>query len=144
MAMQTDLLVVAATIEPSVETEWNAWYNDVHLPEIAECPGFLSAQRYVAEDSDGSRRYLSVYELQDADVLQSKEFAARRGWGRAPDGAAPCGSCGLPRAGTAWRAQVRKDGVEKVASARAIIGTRTHASRPILDRGFVDTTCGLC
>lgn len=81
MAMQADLLVVAATIEPSVEQEWNAWYDNVHLPEIAECPGFLSAQRYVAEDSDGARRYLSVYELKDADALQSKEFAARRGWG---------------------------------------------------------------
>jgi antibiotic biosynthesis monooxygenase (ABM) superfamily enzyme len=81
MTIARDLLVVAATIEPSVEKEWNEWYDTVHLPEIAACPGFLSAQRYVAEESDGMRRYLSVYELQDGDALQSPEFAARRGWG---------------------------------------------------------------
>jgi antibiotic biosynthesis monooxygenase (ABM) superfamily enzyme len=81
MAIAQDLLVVTATIEPSVEKEWNAWYNDVHLPEIADCPGFKSAQRYVAQESDGSRSYVSVYELSDARALESAEFGARRGWG---------------------------------------------------------------
>jgi hypothetical protein len=77
-----DILVVTATIDPSVEKEWNDWYNDVHLPEIVECPGFLSAQRYVARESDTARTYVSVYELSGADVLDSAEFKARRGWGR--------------------------------------------------------------
>ncbi|MFB9269987.1 DUF4286 family protein [Bradyrhizobium erythrophlei] len=81
MAIAPDLLIVTATIEPSVEKEWNAWYNDVHLPEIVDCPGFESAQRYVAQDSDGSRSYVSVYELSAANALESAEFAARRGWG---------------------------------------------------------------
>jgi antibiotic biosynthesis monooxygenase (ABM) superfamily enzyme len=81
MAIAPDLLIVTATIEPSVEKEWNAWYNDVHLPEIVECPGFKSAQRYVAQENDGSRSYVSVYELSDADALGSAEFGARRGWG---------------------------------------------------------------
>lgn len=81
MALATDLLIVAASIDPSVEAEWNEWYNDIHLPEIADCPGFLSAQRYVAEDGDGSRCYLSVYELSDGDALNTAEFGARRGWG---------------------------------------------------------------
>ncbi len=81
MTIAPDLLIVTATIEPSVEKEWNAWYNDVHLPEIVDCPGFRSAQRYVAQDSDGSRSYVSVYELSDANALESAEFGARRGWG---------------------------------------------------------------
>jgi antibiotic biosynthesis monooxygenase (ABM) superfamily enzyme len=81
MAIAQDLLVVTATIEPSVEKEWNAWYNDVHLPEIADCPGFKSAQRYVAQESDGSRSYVSVYELSDANAFETAEFGARRGWG---------------------------------------------------------------
>lgn len=81
MTIASDLQVVTATIEPSVENEWNAWYNDVHLPEIVDCPGFKSAQRYVAQESDGSRSYVSVYELSDAKALESAEFGARRGWG---------------------------------------------------------------
>lgn len=81
MGIAAELLVVAATIEPAVEKEWNEWYDNVHLPEIADCPGFLSAQRYVAEEPNGSRSYLSVYELKDAGALDSVEFAARRGWG---------------------------------------------------------------
>jgi hypothetical protein len=81
MTIAPDLLIVTATIEPSVEKEWNAWYNDVHLPEIVDCPGFKSAQRYVANESDGSRRYISVYELSDANALESAEFGVRRGWG---------------------------------------------------------------
>ena len=81
MSLAPDILVVTATIEPSVEKEWNEWYNVVHLPEIVECPGFRSAQRYVAQDTDGSRCYVSIYELSSPDALNSAEFAARRGWG---------------------------------------------------------------
>ena len=39
------LLVVTATVDAAAETAWNDWYNSVHLPEIAACPGFRSAQR---------------------------------------------------------------------------------------------------
>lgn len=81
MTIAPDLLIVTATIDSSVEKEWNAWYNDVHLPEIVDCPGFKSAQRYVAHESDGSRCYVSVYELSDGKALESAEFGARRGWG---------------------------------------------------------------
>jgi antibiotic biosynthesis monooxygenase (ABM) superfamily enzyme len=80
MALASELLVVAVTVAADVEDDWNRWYDGVHLPEIAACPGFLSAQRYVA-DEPGGRRYLTVYELRDASALDSAEFKARRGWG---------------------------------------------------------------
>jgi antibiotic biosynthesis monooxygenase (ABM) superfamily enzyme len=80
MGIAKELLVVAVTVEPSVEDEWNRWYNDIHLPEIAACPGFVSAQRYVAQDGN-ERRYMTLYELTDSKALESTEFAARRGWG---------------------------------------------------------------
>jgi antibiotic biosynthesis monooxygenase (ABM) superfamily enzyme len=81
MGIAPDLLIVTATIDPDVEKEWNEWYNTVHLPEIVECPGFKSAQRYVAHEDDGSRSYVSVYELTDKNALESVEFNQRRGWG---------------------------------------------------------------
>lgn len=81
MAIASELLVVSVKVEPSVEDAWNSWYDTVHLPEIAECPGFRSAQRYVATEPDGSRAYLSVYEIEGDETLKSAEFNARRGWG---------------------------------------------------------------
>jgi hypothetical protein len=81
VALGSDILIVTATIDPSVEEAWNEWYDSVHLPEIVACPGFRSAQRYVAEDKDGARSYISIYELSDPAALGSAEFAAKRGWG---------------------------------------------------------------
>ena len=80
MSMSKELLVVTATVAAEVENEWNRWYNEVHLPEIATCPGFKSAQRYVSQEPDG-RRYISIYEIDGGQALESDEFRTRRGWG---------------------------------------------------------------
>ena len=50
------------------------------LPEIVACPGFMSAQRYVAQDS-AARRYVAIFEIDGQQALESAEFNARRGWG---------------------------------------------------------------
>jgi antibiotic biosynthesis monooxygenase (ABM) superfamily enzyme len=73
------LLVVRARVDGAAEAAWNAWYDEKHLPEIGSCPGFLTANRYVAE-VDGQREYLTVYTLESEAALQTQEFAARRGW----------------------------------------------------------------
>lgn len=75
------LLVVDVTVEESVEDDWNRWYDEVHLPEIAGCPGFVSGERYVSA-AGGGRRYLSLYEIDDPAVLDGAEFRRRRGWSR--------------------------------------------------------------
>lgn len=81
MSLGRTLLIVSARIEPSVEADWNRWYDETHLPEIVACPGFQTGQRYVATDASGGRRYIAVYELETQAALQSAEFSARRGWG---------------------------------------------------------------
>ena len=81
MSVEQHLLIVMSTVDRLVEADWNRWYNEVHLPEIAECPGFKSAQRYVSEGGDGERSYIAIYELDGPDAIKSSEFAARRGWG---------------------------------------------------------------
>ena len=73
------LLVVDVTVDPGVEAEWNRWYDEVHLPDILGCPGFLRASRYVSE-AEGKRHYLTVYDLASADAVKSEQFAKRRGW----------------------------------------------------------------
>ncbi|WP_143199342.1 DUF4286 family protein [Bradyrhizobium sp. NAS80.1] len=80
MPLPENLLIVEAVIDPSVEDQWNRWYDEVHLPEIVDCPGFRSGQRYVSESDEG-RTYVSVYELDAPEALKGAEFASRRGWG---------------------------------------------------------------
>lgn len=73
------LMIVSAQVDTSVEADWNRWYDDVHLPEILECPGFLDARRYVSE-SDGRRDYIAVYRLASPAAMQGEAFNSRRGW----------------------------------------------------------------
>jgi hypothetical protein len=75
------LLVVDAVIEPSVEAEWNEWYDSEHLPEILACPHFQSGARYVSE-TEGGRKYLTVYALSSEEAVRTPEFTKARGWGR--------------------------------------------------------------
>jgi hypothetical protein len=77
--MPTWLLVVDVTVESVVEDDWNKWYNDIHLPEIAACPGFERAARYVSE-SGGGRRYLTIYAITGPEALEGEEFRSSRGW----------------------------------------------------------------
>ena len=73
------ILVTSVDIHPSVEQEFNRWYNEVHLPEILKCPGFLRCSRY--ESTGGEPRYLAIYELENEDALSTPEMQAVRGWG---------------------------------------------------------------
>jgi len=83
------LLIVTA----EVDAEWSRWYDEVHLPDALACPGVLSGQRYasvgeVSESDRGQGRrtaiklWTTVYELESPAAVQTKEFAAMRGWGR--------------------------------------------------------------
>ena len=85
MSLPETLLLVNAVIDPAIEAEWNRWYNEKHLPEIVNCPGFRAGARYVAEDEAGGRRYIAIYELDGPEALNSAEFNARRGWGSFAD-----------------------------------------------------------
>ena len=55
--------------DPSREDEFNDWYDNVHLPDVLETPGFLSATRYLIKDPEAGRgKYLAVYEIESEDI----------------------------------------------------------------------------
>jgi hypothetical protein len=81
MSLHKHLFVVEVAVDPNVEADWNDWYDKVHLPEIVNCPGFYRAARYLSE-VDNSRHYLTIYEIEGPEALQTREFTQRRGWGR--------------------------------------------------------------
>ena len=85
------LLIVTVEVDPSVEAEWNHWYDTVHLPDALRCPGVRRGRRYVSsgpisETADGKterttkRIYTTIYELDSPAVTTTPEFQAMRGW----------------------------------------------------------------
>jgi hypothetical protein len=70
--MKRGLLLTLTEPTPAMEEEFNAWYDEEHLPERLAIPGFRSAQRWVS-----NRIYLATYELDSAAVLKSAAYLAR-------------------------------------------------------------------
>ena len=78
------MLLFAMNVVPEAEADFNAWYDEEHIPRLSGVPGCLSARRFkiVNAVSEGSHRYLAIYHLASADVCASKpwEEAAVTPW----------------------------------------------------------------
>jgi hypothetical protein len=75
--MKRGLLLTLTEPPAAMEEEFNAWYEQEHLPERPAIPGFRSARRWVADVRPGEGKYLATYELDSPDVLRSREYLAR-------------------------------------------------------------------
>ena len=69
---------VLVEIQPAHKTEFNNWYNDVHVPEVMASPGFLSNVRYEEVGAEG--QYMAKYEISGEESLETPEFDKARGW----------------------------------------------------------------
>lgn len=72
-------ILITVTSNPAsadVEGDYNDWYDNVHLPELLEVPGTVSARRFrrsadqltAQPDGDSGHRYITVVERDVADV----------------------------------------------------------------------------
>ncbi|MGC7101507.1 hypothetical protein ACPZ19_43110 [Amycolatopsis lurida] len=62
------------------DTEYNEWYERVHLPDMLAVPGVRSGVRYRVHARDGEvpdHRYLAVYDLDGDSQKVLKEIAVR-------------------------------------------------------------------
>lgn len=73
------LLVVLADVVPGGDRELIGWYDEEHLAERMDCPGFLRARRF--EAVEGGPRFLALYDLAGLDALETEEYRAQH---RAP------------------------------------------------------------
>jgi hypothetical protein len=73
------LSVVTVDIEEAVEEEFNRWYNDAHVGEVLDCPGWITGARY--EATEGSPKYLAIYEVENEEALWTPELRAIKGFG---------------------------------------------------------------
>jgi hypothetical protein len=66
------LYLVHTDIPADIIDDYNAWYDQEHLPRLVRVPGVERARRYVA-DPGLSPRYLTAYDLSIKDAFESPE-----------------------------------------------------------------------
>ena len=50
------------------EAEFNEWYDNIHLPDVLETEGFLSARRFeIQQPKEGKGKFLAFYEIESDD-----------------------------------------------------------------------------
>jgi len=69
------LLSVWNDIDAADDAEFNAWYDDEHVPERLGIPGILSAQRYAEVGTPGS--YAAIYDTDGLGPLSSPVYLER-------------------------------------------------------------------
>jgi len=68
--------VVETNVLAGDEAEFNAWYEQEHLPGLAQVPGTVRARRFVLDS--GASRYLACYDLTTPDCLSDPAWLAVR------------------------------------------------------------------
>lgn len=68
------LLVNAMTVPPDLEEEFNAWYDQEHIPALLQVPGCLAARRFVTRE--GEPAFLAIYHLEDPAVQAGAAWKA--------------------------------------------------------------------
>jgi hypothetical protein len=78
------LMMYAMNVTPEAEAEFNAWYDEEHIPRLSAVAGCLLARRFsiVSAVSAGRQRYLAIYHLATPDVCSSEKWkeAANTDW----------------------------------------------------------------
>jgi hypothetical protein len=71
------LLLNAMNVTAAAEADFNAWYDEEHIPALAAVPGTLAARRYRSTQADGgTHRYIAIYHLGSPDVARSMAWKA--------------------------------------------------------------------
>jgi hypothetical protein len=61
--------LVENNADPARQSQFNDWYDNLHLPDALCTPGFARARRYERQEfRDGRAQYLAVYEIDSADI----------------------------------------------------------------------------
>ena len=73
------IMVVMMQVDPADEADFNRWYDEEHLRERLEIPGYISARRFkLQEGTDGMLNFLCIWELEDASPLSSEMYRQQR------------------------------------------------------------------
>ena len=66
------LVVRTNCADESRDDDFNDWYDNTHLPDVLEIPGFVAAARYVSPLAGPlaweSGKFLATYEIETEDI----------------------------------------------------------------------------
>jgi hypothetical protein len=64
------VLVFTNCADPARENEFNEWYDNTHVPDVLETPGFVGCTRYelIGDPGPGQGKFLAVYEVESDDL----------------------------------------------------------------------------
>ncbi len=68
--MSVAVLMVKMKIPKEIEAKFNAFYEQVHIPDVLAFPGAVSFRRYRAVMGDDGFQLLSVVEFKDEAALR--------------------------------------------------------------------------
>lgn len=70
---------------PGKEDEYNKWYEEHHLKDVIQCPGFVSARRFRLADTQFEfntikppYQYMALYEIETDDIQASLQEIVKR------------------------------------------------------------------
>ena len=70
-------MVKTKSTDPAKEAEFNAWYDDIDIPDVLAVPGFMRARRAVHKRfvelpdlnlSEAEGKYIALYDIETADI----------------------------------------------------------------------------
>ena len=54
--------------DPEREDEYRNWYDNIHIPDVLETVGFVTASRYeIFEPAEGRGKFIAIYEIETDD-----------------------------------------------------------------------------
>jgi hypothetical protein len=70
------MLVVLSNAHEGQDEAFNRWYNDTHLGDVLQVPGYSAAQRFRVSDAQLSEgelpyRFLALYEVEAEDAAEA-------------------------------------------------------------------------
>ena len=71
------LMMFAMNVPAEVDADYNAWYNEEHIPRLLKVPGCLCARRF--KMAGGTHRYLALYHLSAPEVQASEAWKEAAG-----------------------------------------------------------------
>src|SRR5580704_11020905 len=81
-SMTKGLLFMAFDFSTAHADEFHDWYDLEHIPERLRIPGFLNAERWIAEDNPAV--HVATYDLETPAVLASPSYQAVVGAHQSP------------------------------------------------------------
>ena len=83
--MARSILLVFTNATDGDDEEFNRWYDEVHMKEVIETPGFIGCERFELgeaqmDPAERAHRYLAIYEIEGdpAAALKSLQESAPR------------------------------------------------------------------